>query len=240
VSSRRIYRQTIDSRDLVTFTVVSGQTDLLIQATHDVRRQALDSVARHRTDIESYLHTHARFATSLQPVVAPDDAPAIICAMAAAACAAGTGPMSAVAGAVAEAVGFDLLEVCDEVIIENGGDLFIHTLVPRTVALYAGQSPLSGRIGIVIDTIDHPIGVCTSTGTFGHSLSLGRADACTVVARSTALADAVATSLCNRVRTENDLAATVDMAATIDAITGVVVILGHHIAIRGQLRLASI
>lgn len=221
----------------MTFTVVSGQTDLLVRATRDVRREALDSVARHRRSIEDYIRAHPLFATSLQPVDAAPSAPEIIHAMSDAGKAAGTGPMAAVAGAVAQAVGTDLLVYCEEVIIENGGDLFIRTLQPRTVGLYAGSSPLSGRIGIAVSAADTPIGVCTSTGTFGHSLSFGHANACTVTARSAALADAVATASGNLVRTADDLQAAVNMAAGIQDVTGVVVILGDRVAARGTIEL---
>ncbi len=239
MSSRSIYRRTIEAGNLVTFTVVSCQTDLLVRATRDVRREALDSVAHHRHTVETYLNTHPRFATSLQPVDMPDEAPAIVRTMADAGWNAGIGPMSAVAGAIAEAVGRDLLEHCAEVIVENGGDLFISTRATRTVALYAGSSQLSGRVGIAIGP-NQTVGVCTSTGTFGHSLSFGSANACAVTALSTALADAVATVMCNRVRTTDDLSAAVRMATDIKGVTGAVAILHEHVAVQGEVRLVRI
>ena len=239
MSSRSIYRRTVDPGNLVTFTVVSGQTDLLVRASRDVHREALDSVARHRHTVQSYLHAHPRFATSLQPVEVRDDAPGIVQTMADAGRNAGIGPMSAVAGAIAEAVGRDLLEHCAEVIVENGGDLFISTTAARTVALYAGSSPLSGRVGISVGP-DQTVGVCTSSGAFGHSLSLGRAHACVVTALSTALADAVATSMCNRIRTMDDLSATVEMATGIKNVTGAVAVLREHMAVQGDITLVHI
>ncbi|MFW6056675.1 MAG: UPF0280 family protein, partial [Chloroflexota bacterium] len=189
--------------------------------------------------VQTYLNTHPRFATSLQPVHVSDEAPAIVRTMADAGWNAGIGPMSAVAGAIAEAVGRDLLEHCTEVIVENGGDLFISTRAARTVALYAGSSPLSGRVGIAVGP-DQTVGVCTSTGTFGHSLSFGRADAFVVMALSTALADAVATAMCNRVQTTDDLSPVVTMATDIKGVTGAVAILREHIAVRGDVTLVRI
>jgi len=38
---------------------------------------------------------------------------------------AGVGPMAAVAGALAEYVGQDLLKLTPNVIVENGGDIFL-------------------------------------------------------------------------------------------------------------------
>lgn len=180
-----------------------------------------------------------RFGTGLQPVDVSWDAPAIVRAMAQAGRAAGIGPMAAVAGAVAETVAHDLLRHCEEVIVENGGDVFIATVAPRTVALYAGPSPLSGRIGLTIGAGER-VGVCTSCGTFGHSLSFGRADACTVVARSAALADAVATAMCNSVGTANDLPAAVDLAVGVDGVIGATAILGDRMAVRGRIGLVSL
>ncbi len=239
MSSRNIYRRTVDPGNLVSFTVVSGQTDLLIRATRDVHREALDSVARHRHTVQTYLSTHPRFATSLQPVDVADKAPDIVRTMADAGLNAGIGPMSAVAGAIAEAVGRDLLAHCAEVIVENGGDLFISTHTARTVALYAGSSPLSGRVGISVGP-DQTVGVCTSTGTFGHSLSFGRAHACVVTAFSTALADAVATAMCNRVRRNDDLSTAVEMATDIKNVTGAVAVLHEHMAVQGDVTLVRI
>jgi len=239
VSSRSIYRKTVESGNLVPFTVVSGQTNLLILATRDLRRDALTSISHHRRVIESYLKLQPRFGTSLQPVEVPVDAPDIVRVMAQAGRAAGIGPMSAVAGAVAEAVGRDLHERCEEVIVENGGDVFMHTLSSRTVAIYAGASPLSGRLGIAIES-GQPAGVCTSTGTFGHSLSFGRADACTVVAKSAALADSVATASCNRIRTADDLGPAVDAATSIAGVLGAVAVLADRMAVRGAIRLVTL
>ncbi len=119
--------------------------------------------------------------------------------MAAAAQTAGVGPMAAVAGAIAECVGRELLEFSPEVIVENGGDIFLKVSHRRTVGIFAGDSPLTGRIGIQIEARDTPLGVCTSSGTVGHSLSFGRADAVVVLAPAAALADAAATAIGNRV-----------------------------------------
>ena len=89
----------------------------------------------------------------------------------------GVGPMAAVAGAIAEFVGEELLAYSPEVIIENGGDIYIKSLKKRVVGIYAGNSPLTGKIGLEIEGKETPIGICTSSGTVGHSLSFGRADA---------------------------------------------------------------
>ncbi len=97
-----------------------------------------------------------------------------------------------------------------EVIVENGGDIFLKTSQAATVALYAGNSPLSLKVGILLAAAMTPLGVCTSSGTVGHSLSLGRADAACVLAADTALADAAATALGNRVKVPDDIPAALE------------------------------
>ena len=93
--------------------------------------------------------------------------------------------MAAVAGGIAECVGQGLLDAGHkEIIVENGGDLFLSRSVALTVSIFAGQSPLSNRLGLNIVPEQMPLGICTSSGTVGHSLSFGLADSVTVVADS--------------------------------------------------------
>jgi ApbE superfamily uncharacterized protein (UPF0280 family) len=152
----------------------------------------------------------------------------------------GVGPMAAVAGALAARVGEALAPWSPEVIVENGGDIYLKLLAPATVALFAGQSPLSHRVGLKIDPGLSPLGVCTSSGTVGHSLSFGRADAACVLARNTALADAAATALGNLVQDAGDIGAALEWAAGLPEILGAVVIVGDKLGVRGQVELAPL
>ncbi|GAI49814.1 unnamed protein product, partial [marine sediment metagenome] len=63
--------------------------------------------------------------------------------------------------------------------------------------IFAGRSPLSQRIILKIEAKENYIGVCTSSGTVGPSLSFGKADAVTVISDSVLLADAAATAVGN-------------------------------------------
>jgi ApbE superfamily uncharacterized protein (UPF0280 family) len=147
--------------------------------------------------------------------------------------------MAAVAGAIAEMVGMELLQYSDEVIVENGGDIFIKTNVPRKVGIYAGNSPLSGKIAIKIYPEETPAGICTSSGTVGHSLSFGKADAVVVVSRDAFLADAVATAVGNRVKNPSGIKDAVDFAAGIDSVEGVLVIIGDKLGAWGKIELVG-
>jgi len=240
VSSRRVYRDWVADDGLVSYTVTIGSTDLQVRTQRDLSREALASATMHRRSVEDYIHSHPCFATSLEPQSADDDAPHVVREMAAAARIAGVGPMAAVAGAIAEAVGRDLLQHSDEVTVENGGDVFIATRTGRTVGLYAGQSVLTGRVGLAIQPEDCPLGICTSSGAFGHSLSLGAADSCTVLAHSAAVADALATALCNRIRTAADLARVLHPGQLPAEALGVLAVVEGKVGMHGAIRLVAL
>jgi len=148
---------------------------------------------------------------------------------------AGVGPMAAVAGGIAGMVGKNLLKYTDEIIVENGGDVFVRTNVPVTIGIFAGDSPLSMRLGLAVASADHPMAVCTSSGTIGHSMSMGRADAVCVVAESCPLADAAATSIGNHVNSKADIQDAIDFGNKIDGISGIVIIKNDGIGMWGDL-----
>lgn len=187
--------------------------------------------------LERYIEKNPPFLLSLNPVAVEDDARDIVRAMAEASKKVGVGPMAAVAGAIAEFVGTELLLFSPEIIIENGGDIYLKSLKPRRVGIYAGNSPLTGRIGLEIDAEATPLGVCTSSGTVGHSLSFGRADAVTVLSPSTPLADAAATAIGNMIREPEDIPSGIDFAKKVEGVLGVLIIIGDKMGCWGNVRL---
>jgi uncharacterized protein len=235
----RTYRRWVDGQDLTAFTVTEKETDLYIRAATDLERKARRLVHKYRRQLEGYIEKEPAFRTSLKPLAVPATAPAIVRQMAEAARAAGVGPMAAVAGAIAECVGRELLEFSPEVIVENGGDIFLKTQRRRTIGIYAGDSPLTGRLGIQIEARDTPLGVCTSSGTVGHSLSFGRADAVVVLAPATTLADAAATAIGNRVNGPEDIEKALEFARGIPGLKGVVIIIGESIGADGDIKLCE-
>ncbi|MCX6009595.1 MAG: UPF0280 family protein, partial [Chloroflexi bacterium] len=174
------------------------------------------------------------------PCSVDEDAPVIVREMAQAARIAGVGPMAAVAGAIAEAVGKDLLVCTPQVIVENGGDIFMKLSRTRLIGVYAGGSPFTGKIALEISPEETPLGVCTSSGTVGHSLSFGAVDAVIALSRSAALADAAATAIGNRVKTADDIDVAIEQAQAIDGLVGVVIIKDDRMGMRGSVKLVSL
>lgn len=236
----RTYRRRVDPAGLVTFQVVVRETDLQIAADTDLSGLATALVRACRKDLEHYISRNPVFATSFVPVEVGDDAPSIVRAMAEAARLAGVGPMAAVAGAVAEYVARGLAAHSRDVIVENGGDVFLIGEPERTLAVHAGPSPLSGRIGIVLPAGSAPVGVCTSSATVGPSVSLGSADAACVVADTGALADAVASALGNRVHGEGGTGAAIDAVRGTPGVRGLVVVIGETLAAWGDLQVVPL
>ncbi len=241
---KRSYRQAVTTPDgLVSNFIHVKETDLHILAAGNIEEDGYNLVHRYRNQLENYIATHPDFLTSLVPLRQDTLAMPIIRDMLQAGAAANVGPMAAVAGAVAEYVGRDLLgSGREEIIVENGGDIFIKRNVDCVTAIYAGESQLNRKVGIRLPAASMPLGVCTSSGTVGHSLSLGKADSVTVLAGSTPLADAAATRLGNEVSSggKECITRALEAARTIPGILGVVIICGEQMGAWGEVNLIGL
>jgi ApbE superfamily uncharacterized protein (UPF0280 family) len=236
----RTYRNRVKPGGLVGFRVVVKETDLHVHAAEDLSSLTRESVLRYRHHLEGYIALWPEFAATLAPWRISGAAPALVREMAAAGRKCGVGPMAAVAGAIAEAVGRDLLAHTPQVVVENGGDIFLKTEGPAVVGIYAGESPLSLRIALRIDSRRGGIGVCTSSGTVGHSLSRGRADAVCVVADCCADADAAATAIGNRVAGKKDITEAIAFGRRIEGLSGLVIIVGDKLGMWGDIELVPV
>ena len=234
----RTYRRWVRSDGLVSFEVIEKETDLAISAAKNLEKHARSSILTYRHDLEEYIKNNSSFYSSLEPVEVEKDAPRIVEVMARAGKKALVGPMAAVAGAIAEFVGRDLLSFSDEIIVENGGDIFLRTRKNRTMGIYAGEdSPFTGKIVLEIAPRENGLGVCTSSGTVSHSLSFGKSDAVVIISEDTALADAVATATGNVLKSPDDVKRAVEFARSIDGILGVLVIIKDKMGSWGDIKL---
>jgi uncharacterized protein len=239
-AEKRSYRRLAMLDRLVSFQVTVQETDLMVQAENDLADLCRDEVLTQRGYIEHYIQRFPEFRTTLSPWNRDDPAPAIVREMVAAGKRADVGPMAAVAGAMAETIGRFLGRHSSEVIVENGGDIFLTLKGIVTIGLYAGRSPLSMRIGLQLNPGREPLAVCTSSGTIGHSLSHGQADAVCIVARQCALADAAATAVANRVSSVDAIPEAIRFARSVEGVEGVVVVCGEQMGLWGDLRVVRL
>lgn len=242
---QRSYRSLHGASDLQYFNVRIRESDLAIGVEKQCYSDSLVHLCRKelirvRGDLEDYISLQPEFKSSLVPVAVLPGAPEIVCRMGRAAMLAGVGPMAAVAGAVAQSIGEKLSALSEEIIIENGGDIFLRSRSTRVIAVFAGKSKFSCRIGIKVDAEETPLGICTSSGTVGHSLSFGKADAVVIKAPSAALADAVATGAGNLVKTRDDLMLAVDYVKKIAGVEGILVIKEDGLAAWGRMEILPI
>ena len=237
---RRNYREWVKTDDLVQFEVIVKETDLLVSAERDLSRETRESVLKYRYQLETYVSMNPEFEKSLIPLEEDPGVPEIVEEMIRTSRLANVGPMAAVAGAMAESVSKDLLKLSREVIVENGGDIYLVASKERTIGIYAGDSPYSLKLGITVHPEETPLGVCTSSGTVGHSLSFGKADAVCILSKSAALADVAATSVGNIVRGKKDIELGLERGKEIEGVLGTLIIVEDKIGIWGNIRLVRL
>lgn len=237
----RTYRKLHQKKGLVSFDITVKETNLNIQAEKDLSKEAVKAVLDVRNIIEAYIGLHPDFASSFVPLSESGPVPDTIQQMLKASRLAKVGPMAAVAGTIAQAAGEKLLEQSGQILVENGGDIFVKSNTHTLFSIYAGESsPFSMSCGIRVEKREKPYGLCTSSGTLGHSKSFGKADAAIVLSDSCALADAAATALGNRIQTAADIGPAIDKGKSIPGILGVVIIQGSSIGAWGKLSLVDI
>ena len=238
----RSYRRYFVQEDLVHFQVAYKETDLDVgipkaRFKPELVRRAEKIIRYYRRELEAYISRDLDFARTLAPHDVQPEAPPIAREMAAAARLAGVGPMAAVAGAMAQYVAFALAGPEEEIIVENGGDIYLNSSRSRLIGIFAGASPFSHRLALRVEPYMCPLGICTSSGTVGPSLSFGRADAAVILATSATLADAVATAAGNAVQEPLDVEKAARLAAAIPGVLGAVIIAGDKLAAWGRVNL---
>jgi ApbE superfamily uncharacterized protein (UPF0280 family) len=236
----RTYRIDIRSRGLLSFNVAVKETDLWISAERPLEKEARDLVFDSRHQLESYIQSHPEFLTALRPYPPNGLAPPLVGEMIQATEDFGVGPMACVAGAIAQCVGRGLLQWSRQVIVENGGDIFLKADRKIIVSVLAGDSTFSGKIGLMIPVRQMPLGICSSSGTVGHSLSLGVADAVCVLSPSALVADGAATAIGNMIKGKKDLDKAAAWAKKTKGLLGGLIILGDRMAAWGDIDLVRL
>ena len=233
----RFYRQSAPSWGTA-FNVKHHTSDLHIVADRDLHDTAYSTLVRIRTELDDHIKEYREFLYSLSPVHTPEECPEIARMMYRASQLTGTGPMAAVAGAIAELTGRELLKYTSSVVVENGGDIWLNTREPVVIAIYANNIYFRDNIAVRIRPVQAPCSVCTSTPKLGHSLSFGKADSVTIIADTGALADAAATMVCNLIQTESDMESGIASGLKIPGVTGAIAVFRDKITIMGDVELA--
>jgi len=234
--TERYYRNWTSSSGLATCRVVVGESDLQIYAERCLRKEAILILGSIRRALHEHIALNPVFRRSLTPLISGSTHP-LVRRMEDAGREWNTGPMAAVAGAVAQEVGTALLNHSKTVIVENGGDIWAYSARPLEFLVYPGEeSPLSGGIGFSVNA-SRGVAVCTSSGKVGPSFSMGRADAVTVIHSCAARADAAATALANRIHGESDVARIVEEVACRRKLKGIIATCGESIGIWGEIHL---
>jgi len=212
-----------------TIATIVAEAAYLPVAEAEIRKQ--------RELLEEYIRRDPEFRTTLIPHPVLPGAPSIVLRMAEAASQAGVGPMAAVAGAIAEFTLRAMIEAgATHALVDNGGDIALSIDRPVTVGIFTGPSAVRD-IGLRVEPRPEIFGICTSSGTVGHSLSFGRADAAVVIAEDVCLADAVATALGNAVSDENETRLSESLAAAgeIEGVEALLAVIGKTLAVWGDL-----
>ncbi len=222
------------------------QTNIFLQCDFEPALILAEQALRYnRTALESYISQNPLFLSSIEPLEIPENVPEIIKIMSKAGLIADVGPMASVAGALAEIAAEAILKAgASYAVAENGGDISIMGNKQTTIiGIYDGNASVNGadqltKFGFKIRQPDLPIGICTSAGKIGHSISFGDANAAIAVAGSATIADAAATALGNRIQAqdvEGSLQNALEFAEQLRELRGCMVIVGNLIGRVGKL-----
>ncbi len=234
---KRFYRDWVRGKGRYLYRQVIGETDLQVSADKAIDEIFLkERILLYRRQIQQYILRDERFLNSLKPLPVEMHAPAIVRSMSGYAKKANVGPMAAVAGSIAGYLGRDFIRLgYKDIIIENGGDIFLKISKPCRIGVYTGGARSLKGLGLFIPPSDTPLGVCTSSGTIGHSLSFGLADSVTILSKDPGLADAVATATANLVGSKDDLDKSINFARSIKGVLGALIIIGGNLISWGKI-----
>ena len=240
----RFYRKGMGPDRFNSFQLIHQESDIWFGLSPEAKLESIKTFASKeikalREKIDTYINNNPLFSKTLKPIEFDHSAPGIIKKMIIASKKAGTGPMATIAGTFSQYIGERIIRNFDpdELILENGGDNYLVINKPLLASIYAGNSPLSEKVAIKILPEYIPLGICTSAGSFGSSRSFGKADAVTIVSKNTILADAMATSLANKIKNKNDIDKIINQAEQIPEVLSCIIIKDDKLAVNGKLEI---
>jgi ApbE superfamily uncharacterized protein (UPF0280 family) len=201
-----------------------GETAVTIAGDSSHIPRATEAIARARDDIQHQISVDPFFLTTFEPYDRSRATSDLTRRMCDASRSASVGPMATVAGAIAQAALEAMVEDgCGHGWVDNGGDIALMLDRPTVVEVFC-EPGSDDAFGFEVGPTDGIIGICSSSGKLGHSISLGSADVSVAIADSAILADALATSICNRVRTGSDMQGCFEPFSRVDGFIGGLVV----------------
>lgn len=219
--------------------LIIKETNILLKC--DLKKgllKAEQAIRFNRALLENYISNNPLFLSSLEPIELNDYAPRIVRDMLKASIIANVGPMACVAGAFSDIAANAMKSVkCSNGLADNGGDISLFGK-EAVIGIYAGISQLENKMALKLRKRDLPIGICTSSGVLGPSLSFGDADAVVVVSNKAIISDAVATAIGNLIiemDKEKSLQKALEFAEQIKEIRGALIIIDEFVGRVGKL-----
>lgn len=237
---KSIYRDSIRYKEKHNWRIIYKYSDLLVSCDRDLSFKIGRLIKEIYDLLESFIKKEQSFQKSLSPVKIEQNFPDIIKKMCRRAAIFNVGPMAAVAGAVCEYIAAGLDRHCRRLIIENGGDVYIKSNKDVDIGVYLKNVNFKDKIYLKIKAKDTPCGVCSSSGSFGHSLSMGKSDLVAVLSKSTISADAAATAIANKIIKPSDIDENIEHYKTIKDISGILIIKDDRIGLWGNIELVNI
>ncbi len=237
--SERFYRTDNKTERWNSFIIRNETTDLFIRSAEDLSAIGLKIIEKLRNDIRVHINRQLEFQTSYSPVERLDNTPEIVQLMYHASERTNTGPFASVAGAIAQMTGFELMNYTNEIIVENGGDIWMSLTEPAVVQVHSDNAEFDGKTRLLISPEDTPCGICTTSGKVGPSFSFGKADSVTIIGDCAATADAAATLAGNIVKDEDDITKALNHATAVNSVTGAVIIIKNKMGIQGSVKLIN-
>lgn len=243
----RKYRNIMNRERFRFFNIINKETDLWIGISHrDYQRDMEDYIenqlSAYRYSLEKHIIKYPDFLSSMHPMPFVDDSAEIIKLMLSSSSAASVGPMAAVAGAFSEMIALNIIKTFNpyEFIVENGGDISLGIKEEIVIQFYAGNNKNFEKIGISLQPGEKQLGICTSSGIYGHSFSYGKADSVTVISRSAAIADAWATAICNEIIDKEDIEIQLEKVKNVKEILSIIAVKDDKIGVAGNVKLKMI
>ncbi|WP_163715347.1 UPF0280 family protein [Mangrovibacterium lignilyticum] len=209
----------------------------------DMEVEVLQVLTKAVDELKAYVEENPLFRKSLKACAVAETAPEAIRKLAHSAELGAVGPLAARSGLLNELIGQALLEKFEigELIVENGGDLYLKLRDSLIVSIFADDLEDSGLMGLEVMPEQTPLGIGTGLGTKGHPINHGKADAVMIMAKNGADAGALAVGVGNRVKKLSDLEKVLKHLKLMPEVTAAVLIVEDQIAVHGdnELKLIS-